>query len=75
MFVVSSCFLNVVCIKFMHLGVQHNFHIRRCSCNLTLARRLSRVEQVPLTLPEHLSSPPVFIGIRVVRSVDFYIVR
>jgi hypothetical protein len=32
-------------------------------------RRMSLVEQELLTLPEHLSSPPVFSGVRVPRSL------
>ena len=34
-----------------------------------LTRRLSLVEHELLTLPEHLSSPPVFSGVRVTRSL------
>ena len=42
-------------------GVQHDFHIR-CSRGLTIQRRVSYMEQ--LTLPEHLSSHPVFSRVR-----------
>jgi hypothetical protein len=38
-----------------------------------LTRRVSLVEQELLTLPEHMSSPPVFSGVRVTRSLVFYI--
>jgi hypothetical protein len=34
-----------------------------------LTRRVPLVEQVLLTLPEHLSSPPVFSGVHVTRSL------
>jgi hypothetical protein len=34
-----------------------------------LTRRVPLVEQELLTLPEHLSSPPVFSGVRVTRSL------
>jgi hypothetical protein len=34
-----------------------------------LARRMSLVEQELLTLPDHLSSPPVFSGVRVTRCL------
>jgi hypothetical protein len=34
-----------------------------------LTRRVSLVEQELLTLPEHLSSPSVFSGVRVTRSL------
>ena len=37
-----------------------------------LTRRVSLVEQ-ELTLPKHLSSPSVFIGIRVTRSLVLYV--
>jgi hypothetical protein len=38
-----------------------------------LTRRVSLVEQELLTLPEHLSSPPVFSGVRVIRSLVLYV--
>jgi hypothetical protein len=38
-----------------------------------LTRRVPLVEQELLTLPEHLSSPPVFSGIRVTRSLVLYV--
>jgi hypothetical protein len=34
-----------------------------------LTRRVPLVEREPLTLPEHLRSPPVFSGVRVTRSL------
>jgi hypothetical protein len=37
-----------------------------------LTRRVPLVEQELLTLPEHLSSPPVFSGVRVTRSSVLY---
>ena len=36
-------------------------------------RRVSLVEQELLTLPEHLSSSPVFSGVRVIRSLVLYV--
>ena len=36
-----------------------------------LTRRVPLVEQVLLTLPDHLSSPPVFSGVRVTGSLVF----
>ena len=36
-----------------------------------VARRVPLVEQESLTLQEHLSSPPVFSGVRVTRSLVF----
>ena len=42
--------------------------------NLRLTRRVSLVEKELLTLPEHLSSsPPVFGGVRVTRSLVLYV--
>jgi len=40
-------------------------------CRLTVIRRVSHVEQEQLTLPEHTSSPCVFSGVRVTRSLVF----
>jgi hypothetical protein len=37
-----------------------------------LTRRVPLVEQELLTVPEHLSSPPVFSGVRVTRSLVLY---
>jgi hypothetical protein len=63
-YVVGVCYLYL----FTHTGVQHDFHIRRCSCRLTVTRRVPLVEQELLTLSEHLSSPPVFSGVCVTQS-------
>ena len=38
-----------------------------------LTRRVSLVKQELLSLPEHLSSPPVFSGVRVTRSLVLYV--
>ena len=38
-----------------------------------LTRRVSLVEQELLTIPEHLSSPSVFSGVRVTRSLVLYV--
>ena len=38
-----------------------------------LIRRVTLVEQDLLTLPEHLSSPPVFSGVHVARSLVLYV--
>jgi hypothetical protein len=38
-----------------------------------LTRRVSVVEQELFTLPEHLSSPPAFSGVRVTRSLVLYV--
>ena len=53
-------------------GTLHDFHIRWCSCRLTVTQRVSRVEQQELlTLPEHMSLPPVVSRVRVVISLVF----
>ena len=38
-----------------------------------LTRRVPLVEQELLTFPEHLSSPPVFSGVRITRSLVLYV--
>jgi hypothetical protein len=38
-----------------------------------ITRRVSLLEQEMLTLPEHLSPPPVFSGVRVTRSLVLYV--
>jgi hypothetical protein len=38
-----------------------------------LTRRVPLVEQDLLTLPEHISSPPVFTGVRVTLSLVLYV--
>jgi hypothetical protein len=38
-----------------------------------LTQRVSLVEQELLTLPDHLSSPPVFSGVRATLSLVLYI--
>jgi hypothetical protein len=38
-----------------------------------LTRRMSLVEKELLTLLEHMSSPPVFSGVRVTRSLVLYV--
>ena len=49
----------------------HSRHITGFVTRLT--RRMSLVEQELPTLPEHLRSPPVFIGVRVTRSLVLYV--
>jgi hypothetical protein len=43
------------------------------SCRLTVTRRVPHVEHELLTLPEYLSSTPVFSGIRVGHSLAFLV--
>jgi hypothetical protein len=58
-------------LLFTFPGVQHDFHIRLCSCRLTVTQR---VQQERFTLPGHLSSPPVYSGVRVAQSLAFCVV-
>ena len=49
-------------------------HSRRITGFVTrLTRRMPLVEQELLTLPDHLSSPPVFSRVRVTRSLVLYV--
>jgi len=43
-------------------NVQHDFHIRWCSCHLAVAKRVQSVDQELVALPEKLSSPPFSVG-------------
>ena len=51
-----------------YIGWTLNWHVGK-----RLTRRVPLVEQELLTLPEHLSSPPVFNGVRVTRSLVLYV--
>ena len=70
MFMLHLCYLYL----FMHTCIQRDLHIRWCSYWLKVTRRVSHMEQELLTIPEHLSSPPVFRSVRVARSLVFSIV-
>ena len=48
--------------------VPRNTYIHPKKC-FRLTRRVPLVEQELITLPDHLSSPPVFSGVRVTRSL------
>ena len=56
----------------MYTGVQHNFHIRWCSCHSRVTLQVSRLKQELLTLLEPLSSSPVFSGVCVAQSIVFF---
>jgi hypothetical protein len=58
---------------YFFFSVHHDFHVRCCSYLLTLTRGVSHVAQELLTLPEHLSSPPVFCEVHLTRSLVFYV--
>ena len=64
----NICVTNVVCTS---QSIPH-------SCQTTgfvtiLTRRLPLVEQELLTLPEHMSLPPVNSGVRISRCLDLYV--
>ena len=64
-----------MCMKFAVSNVQlwlslYNVHVIRVMCCLFL---LSHMEQELPTLPEHLSSSPVFSGVCVAQSLVFYV--
>jgi hypothetical protein len=70
-FVLSGVHVFLMLFVFTYTGVQHDFHIKWCSCRVTVKRRVSLVEQELIFLLEHLSSLPVFSGVRVARSLVF----
>jgi len=57
------------------VNTSRSFHHSRLITGFVtrLTRRVPLVEQELLTLPEHLSSPPVFTGVRVTRSLVLYV--
>jgi hypothetical protein len=56
------------------IDVQHDSHIKWCSCRLTVIRRVSLVEQELLTTPELLSSSSVFSVDHVATYLVFWVV-
>jgi len=50
-------------LLFTFPGVQHDFHIRLCSCRLTVTQRVQLVEQELFTLPAHMNSPSIYSGV------------
>ena len=70
-FVLSGVHVFLMLFVFTYTGVQHDFHIKWCSCRVTVKRRVSLVKQELIFLLEHLSSLPVFSGVRVARSLVF----
>ena len=59
--IVAVHVVSVICIQLCILaGVQHYFHIARCSFRVTVTRQMALVLQEVLTLPVHLSPPPGF---------------
>jgi hypothetical protein len=72
--------MEYLCHKWPHIysPCRKHFPVRPHSIFITgfvtrLTRRVPLVEQELLTLPEHMSSPPVFSGVRVTRSLVVYV--
>jgi hypothetical protein len=61
-------------VEFRCSGRVSDCHVRWCSYHLAVSRRVSYIEQELLTRPEHLNSTPVFIWVRVARSLDFCLI-
>jgi len=69
----DSCVLTPICFVgvpyylcqlylFTYSGGQRDFHIRWCSCRLTVAQQVPHVEQKLLTLAKHMSSLQLLVG-------------
>jgi hypothetical protein len=72
-FLRASCFIYAVYLL-TYSGVQHAFYVTWCLRRLTVTRRLSKVEQKLLTLPEHLCSHSVLSEIHIAQSLVFCVV-
>ena len=68
---VSQMTMNMFHLWYTSQSFPHSWLITGFVTRLT--RRVPLVEQELLTFPEHLSSPPVFSGVRVNRSLILYI--
>ena len=66
----SECVVNEVFNLIMYTRFQHDFYITRCSCRLTVSRRVPLVKQVLPTFPENLTSL-VFNEVHVAESSVF----
>ena len=70
-FVGSSCFINVICI---YVLVSNTIPFQMMFVSFNSNMTVSLVEQELITLPEHLSSAPVYSGVRIARSFVFFVV-
>ena len=61
-FVGGSCFIYVICIYLYIMVPKLDFHIRWCSCRLTVTQLVLLVEQKLLTLPGLHEFIPVLVG-------------
>jgi len=68
-FVGSSCFIYVICI---YVLVSNTIPFQMMFVSFNSNMTVSLVEQI--TLPEHLSSAPVYSGVRIARSFVFFVV-
>ena len=65
---VSQMTMDMFHLLYHSRSFPHSLLITRFASRLT--RRVSLVDHELLTLPDHLSSPPVFCGVRVTRYLD-----
>ena len=56
---------------FTYTGLHHDFHIRGCSCSLTITLKCSTYGAGAADPSWHLRSPMVFSGVPVARYLDF----
>ena len=70
-FVGSSCFINVICI---YLLVSNTIPFQIMFVSFNNNTTVSLVEQELITLPEHLSSAPIYSRVRIARSFVFFVV-
>ena len=74
--VLSCCYVKINCKLPVNVTSRSFPHSRFITGFVTrLTSLVPLVEQGLLTLPEHLSSPPVFSGVRVTRSLVLCVVR
>ena len=68
--IMPTLYKRVPLIKIANLFIPSKQNNKQASNQYRLTRRVSLMEQELLTFPEHLSSPPVFSGVRVTQSID-----
>ena len=70
-FVGSSCFIYVICI---YVLVSNTIPFQMMFVSFNSNTTVSLTEHELITLPEHLSSAPVYSGVRIARSFVFFVV-
>jgi hypothetical protein len=69
----GSCLIYIFLHLSTYIVVQYDFHIIWCSYCLTITQQVPLVEQELLTLPDHPSSPLIFVRVCVVQSPVFHV--